>query len=62
MGVSTRMLVLIGLLILGAIVGLGWLFRDAIDPPPDRAQVPASPPKVDPPDFRMPGLPDAPER
>jgi hypothetical protein len=59
-------LILIALFILGVIVGIGWLFRDQIDPPgqqiltPLPSGVPPSLPEQ--PEFRMPELPPAPGR
>lgn len=55
-------LILIALFILGVIVGIGWLFRDQIDPPgrQELAPMPVPPPKIDQPEFRMPELPGAP--
>lgn len=57
-------LILIALFILGVIVGLGWLFRDQIDPPGRQklTPLPEGPPKIEQPAFRMPELPAAPEQ
>lgn len=63
-------LILIGLFILGVIIGGGWLFRDAIDPPGEQVLTPLPsgvPDLPDPPEFKMPdtrefGLPHAPEQ
>lgn len=61
-------LILIALFILGVIVGVGWVFRDQIDPPVEQELTPLPsgvPPSVPRPDFTMPdtkefGLPRAP--
>lgn len=50
-------LILIAMFILGVIVGVGWLFRDQIDPPgrQELTPLPAGPPKIEQPVFTMPG-------
>lgn len=61
-------LILIALFILGVIVGVGWLFRDQIDPPGQQELTPLPsgvPPMIEQPEFRMPEFnrpeqPDAP--
>ena len=58
-------LILIALFILGVILGLGYIFRDVIDPPQHQELTPLPtfpPPQVDRPEFKMPELPRAPER
>ena len=61
-------LILIALFILGVIVGVGWLFRDQIDPPKDQILTPMPEmPKFDTPEFKMPEFnaparPGAPEQ
>ena len=57
------MLILIALFILGVILGLGYIFRDVIDPPQHQELTPMPtfpPPQVDRPEFTMPELPRAP--
>lgn len=56
-------LILIALFILGVILLAGWLFRDQFDPPRRQELTPMPsgvPPRVEPPEFRMPELPRAP--
>ncbi len=59
-------LILIALFILGVIVGVGWLFRDQIDPPKEQilTPIPEMPsftqPEFKMPEFNRPELPDAP--
>jgi hypothetical protein len=57
-------LILIALFILGVIIGVGWLFRDVIDPPGQQVLTPMPsgvPPQLpEQPEFRMPELPRAP--
>lgn len=48
-------LILIAMFILGTIVGIGWLFRDQIDPPKNQILTPMPEmPKFDTPEFKMP--------
>lgn len=48
-------LILIAMFILGTIVGIGWLFRDQIDPPKNQILTPMPEmPKFDTPKFKMP--------
>jgi len=57
-------LILIGLFILGVIIGVGWLFRDRIDPPREQilTPLPAPPPQIERPEFTLPEMPRAPEQ
>jgi len=59
-------LILVALFILGVILGLGYLFRDVIDPPRSQVLTPlpsGAPPQLpEQPEFRMPELPRAPEQ
>jgi len=60
-------LILIALFILGVIVGVGYLFRDVIDPPKEQILTPMpempdfKPPEFKTPEFNVPERPDAPE-
>jgi hypothetical protein len=60
-------LILIAMFILGVIVGIGWLFRDQIDPPREQILTPMPEmPNFEQPAFKMPEFnpperPDAPE-
>ena len=60
-------LILIALFILGLIVGIGWLFRDQIDPPREQilTPIPEMPnfeqPEFKPPEFNLPERPGEPE-
>ena len=59
----TIVLMLIALFILGVILGLGYIFRDVIAPPQPQVLTPLPsgvPPRIDPPEFRMPEAPRAP--
>jgi hypothetical protein len=62
--VRPLVLALIAMFILGVIVGVGYLFRDVIDPPRPQVLTPMPSGRPDPmperPEFRMPELPDAP--
>lgn len=56
-------LILIALFTLGVIIGLGYIFRDVIDPTQHQELTPMPtfpPPQVDRPEFRIPELPRAP--
>lgn len=56
-------LILIAMFILGVIVGVGWLFRDQIDPPQQQILTPIPEmPKFDAPEFKAPefSLPERP--
>ena len=56
-------LILIAMFILGVIVGVGWLFRDQIDPPRQQILTPIPEmPKFDAPEFKAPefNLPERP--
>lgn len=62
--VRPLMLALIAMFLLGVIVGVGYLFRDVIDPPREQVLTPMPSGVPDPmperPEFRMPELPRAP--
>lgn len=56
-------LILVALFLLGVIIGVGYIFRDVIDPPQHQELTPMPtfpPPQVDRPEFKMPELPRAP--
>jgi hypothetical protein len=59
-------LALVAMFILGVMLGLGYLFRDVIDPPREQVLTPLPSGVPDPtperPEFRMPDLPGAPEQ
>ena len=62
--VRPLVLALIAMFILGVMLGLGYLFRDVIDPPREQVLTPlpsgAPDPMPERPEFRMPELPRAP--